>query len=125
MKIVDQKILGPKFFGVNFFLFNRLFSLYGAYIPNLSFLLGLEPLKKFVVGGGGGGWWWLTVTLVLSFGLGLGQAQQKFLVGGWVVGGWWVGGGVESKFSVQLRPKLNNNKFLFPSKVIGLFCIQE
>ena len=29
-----------------------------------------------------------------------------------MVGGWWVGGGVESKFSVQLRPKLNNSQMI-------------
>ena len=52
----------------------KFLSLRLASISNLSLLLGLEPLKKFLVVVGGGG-------------------------------GWWV---VESKFSVQLRPKLNN-----------------
>ena len=37
------------------------------------------------------------------------RTGQKVTVGG---DGWVVGGGVESKFSVQLRPKLNNFTFL-------------
>ena len=49
------------------------------------------------------------------------RTGQKVTVGG---GGWVVGGGVESKFSVQLRPKLNNyysNAVLF----IFLFGINQ
>ena len=57
-----------------------MFRLYGAYIPNLSFLLGLEPLNKFVVVvvvGGGWWWWWcLNVKLVIGFGPSLGLGLE-------------------------------------------------
>ena len=41
-----------KYYWVQIFSPNRLFILHVAYIPNLSFLLGLKPFKKFV-------WWWV------------------------------------------------------------------
>ena len=43
-------------------------SLGEAYIPNLSLLLCLEVLEKFVVG-----WWWSKLVLVFS----LSQAEQN------------------------------------------------
>ena len=53
-------------------------------MSNLSLLLGLEPLKKFVVGG------WLRVILVLSLRLKLNKSLWR-VVGGWSGGGggWW------------------------------------
>ena len=49
-------------------------------MSNLSLLLGLEPLKKFVVGGG---WWvggrWLRVMLVLSLRLKFNKNIQEEL----------------------------------------------
>ena len=39
----------------------KFLSLRLASISNLSLLLGLEPLKKFLVVVGGGGGWWVVV----------------------------------------------------------------
>ena len=51
--------------------------LYEVLMPNISLLLGLEPFKKFSVGGGG---WWVvvdtTVNIVFCFGPRLGLKTE-------------------------------------------------
>ena len=47
----------------------ELLDLCKVYMPNISLLLGLEPFKKFSVGGGW--WWWVvdtTVNIMFCFG---------------------------------------------------------
>ena len=48
----------------------QFFNLRYTYISNMSVLLGLEPFKKFGVGGGG--WWWSKGNLEFGFGPNLG-----------------------------------------------------
>ena len=70
----------PQYFRVNNFVYHLVY-VSKAYIPNLRLLLPPLHVEKFVWWR----WWW------------------------WVVGGgWWVVVVVESNFSVQLSPKLNN-----------------
>ena len=58
-KNLCQKI----FFGSNiFFVFHQFFFHRKAYISNMSLLLGLNPFKKFSVGG-----WWVVVKKHLEF----------------------------------------------------------
>ena len=55
----------------------ELLDLCEVYMPNISLLLGLEPFKKFSVGGGGG---WVvvdtTVNIVFCFGPRLGLKTE-------------------------------------------------